>query len=188
MAKRSELADRVTIRAFRTEGHLLIAATGNLPDPGYDVEIEQAPLRIFPPQYSIMRYRRAGMFPRLLTPFRICRSFPFGDRVPEITVNHGEGTDEVRVDPCDDVLTWYEESCRYDDDIGSSVPATGRSKTLSFDEAFADALDQVPPSPVDDGMTRVKVTEIGGLFGGAAGFRELFVKIQADVEGITTAL
>lgn len=185
MAKHCELANRATLRVFQAEGHILIAVAGDLPDPGYDVDVEQNPRRIFPPQYNIVRYRRPGVFPAIMTPFKICRSFPLADRVPEITIHHGEGTDQVRVEPSDDDLAWYEDSCRYGNDIEGAVPATGRSNTLSFDEALADALAQLPPSPVADGLTRIKVTEIGGLFGGNTGFRELFVKIQADIEGIS---
>ena len=90
-----------------------------------------------------------------------------------------------RSSPARDDLSGYQESCRYGDDHEDGLPATGRSASLSFDEAFADALAQLPPSPVADGQTRVKVTEIGGLFGGIAGFHELFVKIRAQIDGIT---
>lgn len=184
MAKHCELANRATVRVFQAEGHILISAAGDLPNPGFDVDIEQSPLRIFPPQYNIVQCRRPGVFPEIMTPYRICRSFPLGDRVPEMTIHHAEGTDKVSVEPCEDDLIRYEDSCRYDD-IHSGVPATGRSNNLSFDEAFADALSQLPSSPVDDGLTRIKVTEVGGLFGGIAGFRELFVKIHADIDGIS---
>ena len=108
-----------------------------------------------------------------------------GDKVPEITVNHAEGSDKVAIEACEKDHYANEESCRYDDDDRGGVPATGRSAALSFDKAFADALAQLPPSPVSDGQTRVKVTEIGGLFGGIAGFHELFVKIRADIDGIS---
>jgi hypothetical protein len=51
------------------------------------------------------------------------------------------------------------------------------SKNLSFDEAFAQALANLPPLelPGADVLARVQVMEIGGLFGGIAGFRGLFV-------------
>lgn len=180
-----ERAERSTIRIFQCDGSLLICAEGDLPSPGFDATIEQSPLRIFPPQYNLLRCRRPGVFPQVITPYRICRSFPLGDKVAEITVHHAEGSDKVATEPCEQDLHGYEESCRYGDDDHGGVPATGRSATLSFDEAFADALAQLPASTVSDGQTRVKVTEIGGLFGGIAGFHELFVKIRADIDGIT---
>ena len=185
MSLSCELGERSSIRIYQCNGNILICAEGDLPSPGFDVKIEQSPLRIFPPQFNLIRCRRSGVFPQVITPYRICRSFPLGDRVPEITVHHAEGSDQVAVEPCKDEIHGYQESCRYDDDDQGGIPVTGRSMALSFDEAFADALAQLPPSPVADGQTRVKVTEIGGLFGGIAGFHELFVKIRADIDGIS---
>ncbi|MEM7042053.1 MAG: hypothetical protein AAF543_04500 [Pseudomonadota bacterium] len=185
MSSQCELANRSSIRITQCDGNILICAEGDLPSPGFEVKIEQSPLRIFPPQYNIVRCRLPGVFPQVITPYKICRSFPLGDKVPEITVHHAEGSDKVAVEACKDDDYGYQESCRYADDHDGGVPATGRSAALSFDEAFADALAQLPPSPVADGQTRVKVTEIGGLFGGIAGFHELFVKIRAQIDGIT---
>ncbi len=183
MATICVLANRTTLRVFQSEGHLLIVAAGDLPSPGYDVDIEQSPLRVFPPQYNIVQCRRPGIFPQIITPYRISRTFPLGDRVPEITIHHGEGADKISVETCVDDLPLYEDNCKKDDNGG--VPAVGRSNKLSFDEAFADAVSQLPPSPAADGLMRVKVTEVGGIFGGSAGFHELFVKIRADIDGIT---
>jgi len=173
-----ELAERSSVRIFRCDGTILICAEGDLPSPGFDVMIEQSPLRIFPPQYNIIRCRRSGVFPEVMTPYKTCKSFPLADKVPEITVHHAEGSDQIATEPCRDDLYGYEESCRYADDDQGGIPATGRSATLSFDDAFANALAQLPPSPVADGQTRIKVTEIGGLIGGIAGFHELFVKAK----------
>jgi hypothetical protein len=57
--------------------------------------------------------------------------------------------------------------------------ATGFSKKLSFDEAFADALAKLPSlTPAHpDSLEAVRVVEIGGLFGGIAGFRDLYVRV-----------
>lgn len=184
MVRNCELANRSTIRIFQCAGHLLICADGDLPTPGFDVKIEQNPARIFPPQFNILQCRRSGNFAQVITPYKICRSFPLADRVPEITVHHAEGTDKVSVESCNDDLARYEDSCRQDDDY-DGVQVTGRSTSLSFNEAFADAVAQLPPSPVADGLTRLKVAEIGGLFGGIAGFHELFVKVHADIDGIS---
>ena len=180
-----DLAERSSIRIFQCDGAILICAMGDLPSPGFDVRIEQSPLRIFPPQFNIVRCRRPGVFPELITPYRLCKSFPLSDKVLEITVHHAEGSDKVEVEPCTDDLLGYRESCRYEDDACGGIPATGRSAALSFDEAFADAVRQLPRSPVTDGQTRIKVTEVGGLFGGVAGFHELFVKIRAEIDGLT---
>ena len=56
----------------------------------------------------------------------------------------------------------------------------GFSKNLSFDEAFASALESLPATTTKtaDAMDRVQVVEIGGLFGGIAGFHDMYVRIR----------
>jgi hypothetical protein len=56
------------------------------------------------------------------------------------------------------------------------------SRNLSFDEAFADAAGKLPQPfpPHPDSLTSVTVVEIGGLFGGVAGFHHLFVTIRGS--------
>jgi hypothetical protein len=58
--------------------------------------------------------------------------------------------------------------------------ATGYSRNLSFDEAFADAVANLPPlEPAHpDTLETVRVIEIGGLFGGVAGCRQLYVRVR----------
>jgi hypothetical protein len=58
----------------------------------------------------------------------------------------------------------------------------GYSQKLSFDEAFANALHNLPPSKPShpDEMEIVQVTDIGAEFGGIAGLQHLFVKITAS--------
>ena len=50
-----ELAQRTRIRAFRAGRYVLIVANGDLPSPGYEVDIQQSPLRIYPQQYNLVR-------------------------------------------------------------------------------------------------------------------------------------
>jgi hypothetical protein len=58
--------------------------------------------------------------------------------------------------------------------------ATGHSRSLSFDEAFADAIAHLPALEGNhpDTMETVTVVEIGGLFGGMAGLRNLYVRVR----------
>jgi hypothetical protein len=59
--------------------------------------------------------------------------------------------------------------------------ATGTSPSLKFDEAFKDALANLPVVPPlhPDELTHVEVLETGGLFGGFAGFHHLYVRVRA---------
>jgi hypothetical protein len=63
--------------------------------------------------------------------------------------------------------------------------STSFSRNLRFDEAFAAALDSLPPvePPFPDALTRIRVLEVGGLFGGFPGFHDLFVRICRTVGG-----
>ena len=58
--------------------------------------------------------------------------------------------------------------------------ATGHSRKLSFDEAFAAAIAQLPTLEPNhpDALETVRVVEIGGLFGGMAGLRDLYVRVR----------
>ena len=60
-----------------------------------------------------------------------------------------------------------------------AVQATGFSGNQSFDEAFGNAVAALPAfvPPFPDAMDRIEVLEVGGLFGGIAGFRHLFVRV-----------
>lgn len=181
MADKCELSDRTEIRVFHCDGEILVTATGDAPDSGWDVKIEQSPLRIFPAQYNLMRCRRPGIHLPVVTPFKVARAFPMAESVPEITVHHREGSDKVVVEACPEDLAGYGQST---DAAAAGVTATGRSNDLSFDEAFADAVSKLPSSPFADGLTRVVVTEISGMFGGIAGFHELAVTIDATIDGV----
>jgi hypothetical protein len=63
-----ELAQREQIQAFRAGRYVLIIARGDLPSPGYDVDIQQSPLRIFPPQFNLLRRERPGAWPDVVQP------------------------------------------------------------------------------------------------------------------------
>lgn len=177
-----ELSTRTAIRAFYHYGHLLLVAHGELPSPGYDVDIEQSPIRIFPPQYNLQRCRRAGLFPQVVTPFTTSQTFQVGSRPGQVTVHHAEGSDQVEVEDCGTELAAYGAA------LAPSAPpdcpegadqATGFSKKLRFDDAFAAAVANLPPiEPTHpDTLETVQVLEIGALFGGIAGFHDLWVKV-----------
>jgi hypothetical protein len=62
--------------------------------------------------------------------------------------------------------------------------AVGYSKNFSFDEAFKDAMKNLPqhkPSHPDE-MTNITVVEIGAQLGGIAGLRQLVVRIRASTD------
>jgi hypothetical protein len=58
------------------------------------------------------------------------------------------------------------------------------SANLSFDEAFANAVANLPPStpPHPDALTTVTVDHIGAMFGGIAGFHHLVVRVSSTTD------
>jgi hypothetical protein len=58
--------------------------------------------------------------------------------------------------------------------------AIGYSESFSFDEAFQEAVKNLPASmpPYPDYLSSVVVIETGAVFGGIAGIRKLYVKVR----------
>ncbi|MDQ3849140.1 MAG: hypothetical protein M3296_00790 [Actinomycetota bacterium] len=183
MATTCELAQRNTIRAFRTGRNVLIVAEGELPTPGYDVTITQRPERIFPPWYQVLRCARPGFFPQIVVPYYVSQTIDYPEDQATVRVFHADGEDDVTIEACPAELSAYgevvgggsgERACPEGAD-----EATGFSKRLSFDEAFADAIAKLPPIAPDhpDTLETVRVVEIGGLFGGIGGFHDLYLRV-----------
>ncbi|MDQ3705415.1 MAG: hypothetical protein M3437_09380 [Chloroflexota bacterium] len=61
---------------------------------------------------------------------------------------------------------------------GRKPQATGRSRNFSLEEAFRDAIRQLPPLSGADRMDVVKVVEIRGEFGGIANLSDLLVTVR----------
>lgn len=182
MRQDCELSERTSVRAFYESGNLLLAVEGELPTPAFVVDIEQSPIDVFPPEFSLLRCRRPGFFPQVVVPFRYSETFQVGSRPDQVTVHHAEGSDAVAVEQCGQQLAPYGEA------VGAGAAqqcppgadeATGFSKNLSIDEAFADALAKLPPITPEhpDTLETVRVAEIGAFFGGIAGFRDVWVRV-----------
>jgi hypothetical protein len=186
MAKRCELANRTRIRAFRVNQQVLIVAEGELPTPGFDVDITESLLRIFPPQFNLLRCPKPGVVPQVVTPYRYAETVLFPDDQSQITVHHADGADQVQVEESGEDFSGYAQAIRGSADRAcpdDAEEAVGFSPALSFDEAFANALANLPPSTAQhpDALARIEVLEIGGLFGGFAGFHHMFVRVCRTV-------
>lgn len=57
--------------------------------------------------------------------------------------------------------------------------ATGYSSTFSCEDAFRNAIAQLPPRFPDE-LQKFVVTETGALVGGIAGIQQLFVTVRTD--------
>lgn len=177
-----ELARRTRIRAFRARQYILIIAEGELPTPGTDVHITQSPVEVSPAQFTLTCHPHRGIRHQHVTAYRETITVRFPEDQPTVTVHHAEGTDQVDIQKCGEDLSFYLRAVG--DNADRPCPqgadeATGFSKKLSFEEAFANARANLPPaqSPVADSLEQIQVLEIGALFGGIAGFHDMFVRI-----------
>jgi hypothetical protein len=187
MATTCTLAQRTALRAFRAGQYVLLVAEGDVPSPGYRVDIVEDPRRIFPQQFDLRQCLAPGIWPQVVTPYRYSEAVPFPPDQPVVTVYHAEGADGITIEECGPELAGFTQAITGSTDRAcppGADEATGFSKNLSFDEAFANAIDNLPPlqSPGADALERVRVLEIGGLFGGIAGFRDLFVRVGRTVD------
>lgn len=188
MSTACQPAQRKLIRAFRAENYIVIVADGTTPTPGFDVDIVPSLLKIFPQQFNLVQCPKPGMWTQVVTPYHYAEAVPFPKDQPTVTVHHAEGSDAVSIEDCGPELAPFARAVTGDADRSRSSgadEATGFSKKLSFDEAFANAVANLPPiePPVADALSRVEVVEIGGLFGGFAGFHDLFVRISRTHDG-----
>ncbi len=167
-----------SIKAFYFGDSLLIVAAGNLPSPCYKVRIEQNLLTVEPPEFLLERCHTGGFCPDVITPYKASQLFQRKSRPKEVIVHHADGSDHVKVKGLSEESQFNNLLAEWGSP--SDDEATGRSRNLSFEEAFADALRNLPPrTPTHpDEMTIVVVTEIRGEFGGIAGFHDLVVKIR----------
>jgi len=179
-----ELSTRDSLRAFFGHGHLVLVARGHFPTPGYQADIEQSPIDVFPPEFSVLRRRLPGAYPRVLAPFVHAEVFPLGARPDAVPVHHADGVDDVPVEELDDALPGCAAVLRGAAGVAAGAESVvGFSSTLSFDEAFADALGKLPPvsAPHPDALATVRVVDSGGMFGGIAGFHHLYVRVERTV-------
>jgi hypothetical protein len=182
-----QLANRSRIRAFRAGPYILILAEGELPNPGYEVDIQRSPLLIYPPQFNLRWRQRPGIWPQVVVPYRHGEVFRYPTDEPTVTVYHADGQDQVEIQSVLPELAQFEAKVADRPAAYTGTPgaaeAVGTSQNLKFDEAFADAVNNLPAydPPHSDPLENIDVVETGALFGGIAGFHHLFVRVRRTI-------
>jgi hypothetical protein len=180
----------VSARALYDDpGYLIIRALINVTATNCDAYIERSPILIFPPsrQYYAMERKTTAIGGDVILPRAVTRVFPMaGGKSDTITITARTNSLNVKVATLDpeapssqalvSAFKLAEASGRTQLQGGGEVPsahkatttindvATGYSSSLSFEEAFRDALRQLP-SPPPDALWSVRVTGTGGEFG-----------------------
>jgi hypothetical protein len=193
-------AKRQKVQAFYHNGTLAIVAEGKIPSACYEVTIDQGPLDVEPPQYALNQRRKSGVFCALqVVDYSVTQPFSIGSYHDHVIVFHRDGLDEVEVQQIEE----YSLDSRIQLTRGRVIPVpyilppsegnsdeqgwegvvTGYSSSLSFDEAFRNALFNLEKNPEwnpDDMPFTVRVDGIFGEFGGFVGYRRMGVRIQAE--------
>lgn len=171
---------RGTLKAFRdSTGNLHIAAQGDKPTPCHQVQIRQRPERIFPPQFELV-WHSEGICIQMITPYQIVSGpFPYPKDQKTVRVFTAEGEQDVQIENMKKPLPSCEPSER-NEKIAESDTAVGYSEKFHFDEAFANAIANLPPRDPShpDELIHIRVTDTGAEIGGIAGFHRMFVRVS----------
>ena len=170
------------ITAIYFINRLIIRAKGTKPTPCHEVRIRRSPNRIFPPEYIVETCSKPGICVDVIAPFDVSEVF-LAPQSASIRVHCSDGVKVVPVT----VVKAAAGGGTVKLPGGEAVPsskreAVGYSEKFDLTEAFQDAIKALPPDehPFPDKLTTVKVSEIGALFGGIAGFHKMFVRIEAE--------
>lgn len=172
MAQIRELADVQTAKAFRLGETLVLTIAGDKPTPCHEVDIEELPIRIFPPQYSaVLTVDPLAICTDVVTPYRRTELFRLGGGdVESITLHTAGGDMDVPVETLGAA------------DAGAVSPepgeAVGYSRNWDLGEAMQDALAQLPGPEGPDQLATYTVVEIGAQVGGIVGFNHLTVRVR----------
>ena len=171
-----ELATRTAVRAMYAQGHLVIEADGEVPSPGDTPEIIDVPPSNGTPSFEVVRVLGAVTGRDLTVPFSVKEVFPVDNRPASVEVRHAGGVDKVDVTDADRGLAAFLASLPHrGHGAAEGDEATGYSRHMSYDEAFADALFNLPPADASR-VERLTVVESGAVRGG--GFDHLYVKVR----------
>ncbi len=170
------LARKDIARSFYVQGRHVMLVQGNKPsgsevdlsETGFDRGISNLTLAIAQDVTSDAAIERY---------YLVRPVFAKGPMRPSIRLIHQAGRELIPVEPI---------VCRA---VTPTGPATGFSQDFRFDEAFEDALRQLPafqaasrslPLPLID------VVAMGAVYGGFAGFSRFFLRLEAKTPDPTT--
>jgi len=93
-----------TYRAEQIPGAVVIHAQGIHRTSGYQVFFDQAPITVFPPEFSLWHVKPAGIVLEVITPFAAHTTFRATQKVEKVIVHDAAGRHEVPVEQVPDFL------------------------------------------------------------------------------------
>lgn len=175
--EKCEIASTNSLKAYYSEGVHVICAKGYKLSQFVEPKIVQLPIEIFPPQFRVEFCGEPG--PKKLQPYSESKIVRIGKKVESFVVHTAEGLVSVEVQE----VSFFgidDAGVKEVASFGGGMVVEGISGSFSFDEAFQDALRQIPEQDpvVVDGMMTTKVVSIGSVHGGIAGLNLMKVILE----------
>jgi hypothetical protein len=170
------------ITAIYLVNRLIIRAKGTKPTPCHEVRIRRSPNLIFPPQYIVETCSKPGICIDVIAPFDVSEVF-LAPQSESVRVHCSDGVKVVPVTVVKTATSGGTVKLLSGEPVASSRrEAVGYSESFDLAEAFQDALKALPPEehPFPDKLITIRVSEVGGLFGGIVGFHKMFIRIEAE--------
>jgi len=92
-----------TYRAQQVPGAVIIFADGWHPTSGFRTYLEESPIRIYPPQFSLLHEAPTGPVLTVMTPFTVWAMFSAHEPVAEVIVHDSTGKHTVKVEQVLDI-------------------------------------------------------------------------------------
>jgi hypothetical protein len=187
MGTSRDLAQVETAHAYQVGPYLVLRITGEKPSPCYEVDIEQSPTDVFPPQFvATWSPDPLAICPKVETPYERLEAFEAGDLAGQtITIQTAGGDVTAAVEQIEDQPRAGEAEAprrgvSLDDVVGPPAEAVGYSNDYDLGAAMKDAMGKLPGRGGDiaDWLSHYTVVEIGAEVGGIAGFNRMFVRVR----------
>lgn len=179
MAQR-ELAQVQQANGYRLGDTLILRVAGEKPSPCYEVDIEELPIRIFPPEFAATwAPDPLAICPDVMTPYVRVEAFRLGGEAEKVTLHTAGGNIEVAIEtipsPDGDAAP-----AAVDPRTAPPVDAIGYSDNWDFGEALKNAIAQIPDrgAGIPDWLNTYQVVSVGAERGGIDGRDRLGVMVR----------
>jgi hypothetical protein len=176
MRQSRELAQVNEAKGYRWGDELILRISGDKPSPCYQVDIEEMPMTIFPPEFAATQAPDPLAFcTEVITPYERVQVFRVGGGEFDTVTLHAAGGDiEVPIERIEagDLARGV--------DPPEAEEAVGYSYRWDVGEAIRDAIGKLPDrgAGIPDWLSTYTVVAIGAEVGGIAGVNRLTARVR----------
>lgn len=164
-------------RAYRFGSHILLRASGTIPNWNEIADFRQAPFLIHPPQFFFLVYRPEITSPALRE-FDFVEAFPFPRSAKVVVIRDAEGVHPISIEePATEKVPSFMREVIGDETDRMLAVGLGASLQAAFDNA----VDQLPAHNEDmtDAYVCYDLEESGRYRGGFAGLDWHYALVRA---------